>query len=127
MSSFIRYVRRHHIGLLDELFIALGGTSYAAVALPANSIGTKQIKKNAVTGVKVKNGSLRVADFKAGQLPAGPRGAAGAPGAKGDKGDPGTNGANGANGATRSGSPPVGAYRRGGRSHWVGHCAMSGG
>ena len=44
MSSFIRYVRRHHIGLL-ALFIALGGTSYAAVALPANSVGTKQIEE----------------------------------------------------------------------------------
>jgi hypothetical protein len=106
MSGFIRYVRRHHIGLL-ALFIALGGTSYAAVTLPANSVGTKQIKKNAVTSAKikknavtsakVKNGSLRQVDFAAGELPAGPTGPAGPHGAggpqgpkgdKGDKGDP---------------------------------------
>ncbi len=66
------------------LFIALGGISWAAVALPKNSVGTTQLKRNAVTGAKirgnavtaakVRNGSLVAADFKAGQLPAGPRG-----------------------------------------------------
>jgi hypothetical protein len=45
------------------LFVALGGTSYAAVMLPAGSVGTKQLKKNAVTGAKVKNGSLTGADI----------------------------------------------------------------
>ena len=45
------------------LFIALVGASYAAVELPKNSVGTKQLKKNAVTGVKVKNGSLSDADI----------------------------------------------------------------
>jgi hypothetical protein len=37
------------------LFVALGGTSYAAVHLPSNSVGTKQLKKNAVTSAKIKN------------------------------------------------------------------------
>ena len=37
------------------LSVALGGTGYAAIVLPANSVGTKQIKKNAVTSAKVKN------------------------------------------------------------------------
>ncbi len=89
------------------LSVALGGTSYAAIVLPANSVGTRQIKKNAVTTAKVKNGSLQRADFGAGQVPAGAtgatggRGAAGATGprgAKGDKGDAGTNGTNGSDG-----------------------------
>jgi hypothetical protein len=45
------------------LAIALGGTSYAAVtALPSNSVGTKQLKRNAVIGSKVKNDSLTGAD-----------------------------------------------------------------
>lgn len=35
------------------LAIALGGTSYAAIRLPANSVGTKQLKKNAVTKAKI--------------------------------------------------------------------------
>jgi len=44
---------------LIALFVALGGTSYAAIAsVPRNSIGSKQLKKNAVTGVKIKNGAV---------------------------------------------------------------------
>ena len=39
------------------LTVALGGTSYAAIKLPANSVGTKQIKTAAVTGEKVKDNS----------------------------------------------------------------------
>jgi hypothetical protein len=58
--------------------------------LPKNSVGAAQIKAAAVTGSKVKNGSLMAADFKAGQLPAGPKGD---PGAQGPKGDPGAPGA----------------------------------
>jgi hypothetical protein len=37
------------------LFLALGGVSYAAVRLPANSVGTRQLKRGAVIGVKIKN------------------------------------------------------------------------
>jgi hypothetical protein len=72
------------------LFVALGGISYAAIALPKNSVGPKQLKANAVTGVKVKDGSLSKADFAPGDLPAGPTGAAGP---KGDTGAPGPKGA----------------------------------
>ena len=68
------------------LTIALGGTSYAAVNLPRNSVGAVQLKKNVVTSAKVKNFSLLRADFKRGQLPAGPRGPQGLPGPKGDQG-----------------------------------------
>jgi hypothetical protein len=41
------------------LFLALGGVSYAAVRLPANSVGTRQLKRNAVTGVKIKNRAVK--------------------------------------------------------------------
>jgi hypothetical protein len=58
------------------LFVALGGTGYAAIALPKNSVGKKQIKKNAVTSKKVKNGSLKAADLKAGVIPSGFSGSA---------------------------------------------------
>jgi hypothetical protein len=44
------------------LTIALGGTSYAAIKLPAGSVGTKQLKKNAVTSPKVKNNAITGAD-----------------------------------------------------------------
>ena len=45
------------------LFIALGGGAYAATTLPRNSVGTKQLMKNAVTGAKVRNHSLTAADI----------------------------------------------------------------
>jgi hypothetical protein len=51
--TVIRFVQRHGIALL-ALFIALGGTAYAAGVIPANSIGPKQLKKNAVTRPKIK-------------------------------------------------------------------------
>ena len=37
------------------LFVALGGTGYAAFSLPKNSVGSKQLKNNAVTTSKIKN------------------------------------------------------------------------
>lgn len=77
------------------LGIALGGTGYAAINLPARSVGTAQLKKNAVISSKVKDRSLLARDFKQGQLPAGSRGLQGEKGDKGDKGDTGNPGANG--------------------------------
>lgn len=84
------------------LFVALGGSGYAAVKVSKNSVGSKQIKngqvknadlaKNAVTSSKVKDGSLLSADFKPGQLLAG---ATGATGPKGDTGPQGPQGADG--------------------------------
>lgn len=35
------------------VFVALGGISYAAVRLPANSVGTKQLRSKAVTLKKI--------------------------------------------------------------------------
>jgi hypothetical protein len=64
------------------LFAALGGTSYAALKLPKNSVGSKQIRKNAVTSAKVKAGSLLTNDFKASQR-RGLRGPSGSPGKQG--------------------------------------------
>jgi hypothetical protein len=55
-------------------------------ALPRASVGPLQLKTNAVTSIKVKNGSLLRADFRAGQIPAGPAGPAGAQGAPGTSG-----------------------------------------
>jgi hypothetical protein len=46
------------------LVVAMAGTGYAAFKLPNNSVGTKQLKKNAVTGAKVKQGSLEGSDIK---------------------------------------------------------------
>src|SRR6478609_1873773 len=40
------------------LFVALGGVSYAATQLPAGSVGTIQLRDNAVTGRKVAPSTL---------------------------------------------------------------------
>ena len=103
------------------LFVALGGTSYAALSIGSaqvrnNSLTSSDIKNNTVKSADVRNGSLLLKDFKAGQLvsgapgpagpaglagpvgPAGPAGAkgdTGATGAKGDKGDTGSPGVSG--------------------------------
>lgn len=68
------------------LFLAMGGTGYAALSLPKASVGAKQLKQGAVTSKKVKNRSLIRKDFRAGQLPAGPQGPTGPQGATGEPG-----------------------------------------
>jgi hypothetical protein len=78
------------------LFVALGGTSYAAITLKRGSVKGKHIAKNAVTGPKVKNGSLRAGDFRTGELPRGEQGAAGPQGIQGPRGDQGESGPPGA-------------------------------
>ena len=83
------------------LFVALGGTSYAAVSINSadvvnNSLTSGDIRNNSLTGRDVKERSLRATDFAAGQLPAG---TAGPPGASGPPGGPGPDGATGPAGA----------------------------
>jgi hypothetical protein len=106
---------------LLALFVALGGSSYAALKLPRASVGGKALKKNSVTSPKVRDRSLLAKDFKLGQLPAGPQGPQGPQGGQGPpgpKGDPGANGATGS--ALLSGvadgipsvSPGAGIFRR---------------
>jgi Collagen triple helix repeat (20 copies) len=97
---------------VTALVIALGGTGYAAITLPANSVGTQQLKNRSVstaklqngvvTSIKVKDRSLLAKDFAPGQLlrgPVGPRGPKGDPGPKGDKGAKGDTGPKGDKGA----------------------------
>ena len=79
------------------VFVSLGGGAYAAGALPFASVGTAQLKHDAVTSSRVKDGTLRAADFTGG-LRAGPRGRAGADGAAGAPGAQGATGAAGARG-----------------------------
>jgi len=64
-----RFARQNAIALL-ALFLALGGTSFAAanIVLPKNSVGTKQLKKNAVISSKIKNNSVTGADVKESSL-----------------------------------------------------------
>jgi hypothetical protein len=95
------------------VFIALGGSSYAAVKITgkdvkdgtltgvdvkSSSLAGSDIRSGAVASADIANGSLLTEDFKSGQLPAGapgPKGDRGATGPEGPKGDPGAPGADG--------------------------------
>jgi hypothetical protein len=95
MTSIAGYLRRHYVALL-ALFVALGGTSYAAVTLPRNSVRSAQ----------VVNGSLQAADLSqtartalgGATGPAGPQGPQGVSGPEGTKGPEGPQGPEGAQG-----------------------------
>src|SRR5437763_6831958 len=105
MTPLLAYLRRHHVALL-ALFVALGGTSYAAIKLPAGSVGSRQLRSRAVTPGKVAPRTIRL--FR-GQV--GPRGFPGATGPQGKTGARGPRGARGATGATGPAGPtgPTGA------------------
>jgi hypothetical protein len=86
------------------VFIALGGTSYAAIKITGQNVRNgsltgADVKNRSLTGTDVRDDSLMAADFKAGQLPQGPKGETGLQGLKGDRGlrgEPGQDGAAGA-------------------------------
>jgi hypothetical protein len=95
MGKLRRHLRDNVYGLV-AIFIALGGTAYAAVELERNDVTSKYIKDggvktkdigdNAVTSPKVANGSLLGEDFAVGQLPQGPQGPEGVQGVPGPSG-----------------------------------------
>jgi hypothetical protein len=89
--GFGRFLRQNTIALL-ALFLALGGTTYAA--------STALIGKNSVASPQVVNGSLQAKDLsgKARKALKGNRGLRGLPGTPGAKGDPGAPGQQGAPG-----------------------------
>ncbi|MEZ5078686.1 MAG: hypothetical protein R2725_14730 [Solirubrobacterales bacterium] len=167
------------------VFIALGGVSYAAVKIPADSVGHRELKRHAVknsnikletigagklaknsiawdrirreavTGEKVRDGSLYAKDFAPGQLstgtqgPAGPKGADGVAGPAGPEGPEGPEGEEGPEGpegeegpegpqgesgivkifvkTASIGSVPAGGFKEGTESCELGQVATGGG
>jgi hypothetical protein len=92
------------------LFAALGGTGFAAATigtaqLKNNAVTSPKIAPNAVVSAKVKDGSLTLKDFRSGALrgtvvgPAGAPGPAGAQGPQGPAGPAGPAGPSGTPGA----------------------------
>ena len=95
----MRFLHRHRpspamVVALIALLVALGGTSIAAVtaALPKNSVGTAQLKGNAVTSEKIKNGQVKPADLSASAKTSGPQGPQGVQGVQGIQGPQGPTG-----------------------------------
>ena len=104
------------------LFVALGGTGYAAVALTPNSVRSTHIaagqvkrpdlSRNAVDSARVRDFSLLAKDFKTGELahgttgPAGPEGERGPQGERGSQGERGGKGEPGPQGLQGADGPP---------------------
>lgn len=89
---------------LVALFVALGGTSYAAITITGanvrnSSLTGADIKNDSLASPDIRNGSLLAKDFKPGQLPAGGLGVPGPQGSAGPKGDTGATGPKGDTGA----------------------------
>ena len=81
------------------LFIAVaGGTAYAASRLGKESVGARQLRKGAVTPVKLSTATKNALEGATG--PKGPTGATGSQGIQGPKGDKGDRGEPGERGLT---------------------------
>ena len=57
MNRIVSHLRANVIAYL-ALFVALGGTSYAAFGVPANSVGTKQLRNHSITPIKLDPGKI---------------------------------------------------------------------
>lgn len=99
------FVRRHltyaNVVASLALFLALGGAAFAATQLPRNSVGTGQLKPEAVTSGKIAKKTRN--QLKGATGPQGPQGKTGAKGPKGATGAKGDTGARGATGADGTG------------------------
>jgi hypothetical protein len=50
------------------LFVALGGTSYAAITLPTNSVGTREIRTGGVRKAEIATGGVGQAEIRTGAV-----------------------------------------------------------
>ena len=94
------FLRRHltyaNVVASLALFLGLGGAAFAATQLPRNSVGTGQLKREAVTAGKIAKKTRNQLRGRRGAT--GPQGAQGRTGKQGPKGAAGAKGATGARG-----------------------------
>ena len=111
--SPLHHLRRNAVAYL-ALFVALGGTSFAAATVITgknvkdSSLTGADVKKGSLTGSDVKNKSLAPADFNGSVT--GPQGATGPQGPKGATGAPGQNGTNATINGVAAGGDLTGTY-----------------
>ena len=53
----LQHIKRNAVGYI-ALFVALGGTSYAAITISPGSVGTRQLRNGAVTPVKLDRNAI---------------------------------------------------------------------
>ena len=110
-GPLLRHLRKNAVAYL-ALFVALGGTSFAAATVITgkdvknSSLSGADVTNGSLTGKDVKNKSLSASDFngsvqgpKGDTGPQGPKGDSGPQGPKGDSGAPGVPGTDGATGS----------------------------
>ena len=97
MSFLRRHLTYANVVASLALFLALGGAAFAATQLPRNSVGTGQLKPEAVTAGKIAKKTRN--QLMGAQGPQGPQGKTGKTGAKGATGARGATGTAGAKGA----------------------------
>src|ERR1700749_1549217 len=104
MGLLRRHLTYANVAASLALFLALGGAAYAATQLPKNSVGTNQIRKEAVTAGKIaKKTRQQLQGDRGPQGPQGPQGKTGKTGAKGATGARGAQGNTAAPGADGTG------------------------
>lgn len=62
MTKLLNHLKHNLVAYL-ALFVALGGTSYAAISLPTGSVGTRQLRNGAVTNKKLAKGAVGAGDL----------------------------------------------------------------
>jgi hypothetical protein len=68
LSSFTRRLSYANVMASVAVFLALGGTAYAALKLPANSVGEKQLENGAVTTNKLHADAVGTENIKNGAV-----------------------------------------------------------
>jgi type VI protein secretion system component Hcp len=99
LSTLTRRLTYANVTSTACLFMLLGGSAYAATAITG-----RDVRNGSLTSADVRDHSLRARDFRAGELPRGPRGDTGP---AGPPGQPGAAGPQGEAGPAGKISPPA--------------------
>jgi hypothetical protein len=67
MKRLIHSLKSQSIGVV-ALFVALGGTGYAAISIPKSSVGSRQLRNGAVTTNKIAKGAVTAAKLSSGSI-----------------------------------------------------------
>jgi hypothetical protein len=93
ITSMLRRLTFANVMSSLAMFVALGGASYAAITLPPDSVGTKQLKNHSITVRKIDRKTLAALHGAMGvQGARGAQGLQGVQGLRGPKGEAGPSG-----------------------------------